>query len=246
MVTELEQRLPGPARAAHAAVRHLTTDLLGGPRLLKQSWVISTHKALTGLFVVVLMLAYDNFSAPAWVYLALHGSYGIAWVLKDMTFPDRNWQVRVTLGGAAGTLAGLGLYWLLPWFLISGVLGQAAPSAALMALAIALHTVGLALMMTADAQKYFVLRRGPALVQDGLHRHLRHPNYLGEMMLYGAYAIMVNHWAAWLILGAIWLVVFVPNMLVVEASLSRYPEWEAYRARTGMLIPRVQATGERR
>ena len=29
------------------------------------------------------------------------------------------------------------------------------------------------------------------------------------------------------------------NMLMKEASMSRYPEWDAYKARTGMLLPRL-------
>jgi hypothetical protein len=27
------------------------------------------------------------------------------------------------------------------------------------------------------------------------------------------------------------------NMLMIESSVSRHPEWEAYKARTGMLLP---------
>ncbi len=232
-------RIPAAARAAHAAIEYLSADLLGGPRVVKQAWAIDLHKGATGLVVLVLMWAYDAWTVPAWVYLALHGSYGVAWVLKDAAFPDRSWQRRVTWGGALFTFVALGIYWLFPWFLVSGVLGQAPPGPPLLALAIALHTIGLGLMLAADAQKHFTLREGPHLIQDGLFRRVRHPNYLGEMMLYGAYAVLVNHWLAWVILGATWLVVFLPNMLVMEASLARYPEWEGYRAKTGMVVPRV-------
>jgi hypothetical protein len=34
-----------------------------------------------------------------------------------------------------------------------------------------------------------------------------------------------------------WGGVFLPNMLKKEASMARYPEWAAYRARTGLLWP---------
>ncbi len=236
---------PAAARAAHDIVDHLSADLLGGPRVVKQAWAIDLHKGGTGLVVLALMWAYGASTVPAWIYLALHGSYGVAWVVKDMTFPDRSWQRRVTWGGAVFTFVGLGTYWLFPWFLASGVLGQALPGPLLVALAVALHTMGLGLMLAADAQKHFTLRHGPGLIQDGLFRRVRHPNYLGEMMLYGAYAVLVNHWLAWAILGATWLVVFLPNMLVIEASLSRYAEWPEYQARTGMVVPglRGRSTG---
>ena len=94
-------------------------------------------------------------------------------------------------------------------------------------------------MVSADAQKTFTLRERAGLITGGMFRLVRHPNYLGEMMLYAAYAVLVGHWAGWTILAAIWIVEFIPNMLAKEASLARYPEWEGYRARTGALFPRI-------
>jgi hypothetical protein len=44
----------------------------------------------------------------------------------------------------------------------------------------------------------------------------------------------------WLVLAWVWIGVFLPNMLAKEASMSRYPEWEAYAARAGMLLPRLR------
>ena len=66
---------------------------------------------------------------------------------------------------------------------------------------------------------------------------MRHPNYLGEMVLYGSFAVVAGHWIPWLVPAWVWLALFVPNMLGKEASMSRYPEWAAYKARTGMLLP---------
>ena len=69
---------------------------------------------------------------------------------------------------------------------------------------------------------------------------MRHPNYLGEMVLYASFAVVAGHWIPWLVLAWVWLALFVPNMLGKEASMSRYPEWAAYKARTGMLLPRLR------
>ncbi len=60
----------------------------------------------------------------------------------------------------------------------------------------------------------------------------------GEMILYSAYARIVQSWIPWVILGAISLQVFTVNMLQIEASLLRYPGWAAYRARTGFVLPK--------
>lgn len=232
---------PAPAWAAalNRLASHLSRDFLGGPRPLKLSWVINAQKGGTLLWVGGLMAWYGNSSPEAWIYLALHGTYGICWILKDVAFPDPRWQVRVTLGGAVMAIVGvLGLYWVLPWLLISPVLGPRDPAQApLLASAVTLHTLGLFLMVGADAQRHFTLRHRQGLITDGMFRFVRRPNYLGEMMIYASYALLVRHWIPWVILAWVWGAVFLPNMLVTDASLSRHPGWEAYRRRTGLLLP---------
>ena len=39
------------------------------------------------------------------------------------------------------------------------------------------------------------------------------------------------------VLAWVWLQVFLPNMKMKESSMSRYPEWDDYCARTGFLLP---------
>ena len=95
-------------------------------------------------------------------------------------------------------------------------------------------------MMGSDAQKYFTLRLRRGLITDGFFVRVRHPNYLGEMVLYASFAWVAGHVLPWLVLAWVWLALFVPNMLGKEASMSRYPEWAAYKARTGMLLPRLR------
>jgi hypothetical protein len=93
--------------------------------------------------------------------------------------------------------------------------------------------------MVSDAHKHFVLQVRRGLITDGLFSRIRHPNYLGEMMLYASFALLAQHWAPWLVLLWVWAGVFLPNILAKEASMARYPEWAAYRARTGLLLPRL-------
>lgn len=218
--------------------RYLSEDLLGGPRVIRLAWVIDLQKGLTLPFVLALMWCFDVWTTEAWVYLALHGGYGLCWVLKDLAFPDPKWQVQVTAGGALmAFLLVLGPYWVAPLLLTSGWVARAPASAGVLATAVVVHTLGLALMMGADAQKYFQLRERRALITDGFFRHVRHPNYLGEMMIYGSYALIVGHWIPWAILAYVWVGLFYVNMRMKEASLSRYPGWAEYRERTGFLIP---------
>lgn len=237
--------MPDPApQALHPLVSrwlrlrdHLSEDLLGGPRTLKLAWVIDLQKGSTLLYVLALMAWTGNFGATAWLYAALHGSYGLVWLLKDRLMPDPAWEKRVTWGGAFMAWATvLGPYWIAPTLLVSS--GLEAPPW-LQGLCTLLYALGLVLMMGADAQKFFTLRARRGLITDGFFARVRHPNYLGEMMLYGAFALLSMHALPWLVLGVVWTLVFVPNMLRKEASMARYPEWSAYAARAGFLLPRL-------
>jgi protein-S-isoprenylcysteine O-methyltransferase Ste14 len=214
---------------------HLSDDLLGGPKVLRFSWVINVQKGGTLAFVLALMAAYDVWTPAAWTYAALHGSYGLCWLLKEAVFPDPNWQRPITIGGAlASWTFVLGPYWLAPWLLIRAG-GEAPPW--LLGVCGLFYTLGVVLMMGSDAQKYFVLRERPGLITDGFFARVRHPNYLGEMLLYGSFAALSQHVVPWLVLAAVWSLVFVPNMLQKEARMARHPGWTAYRARTGLLWP---------
>lgn len=233
---------PAWATKMHALLGYLSRDFLGGPRPWKLSWVVNFQKAGTFAFLGGLMFFYSNTSTPAWIYLALHGSYGVAWIIKDLAFPDPAWQARVTIGaGINAFVLVLGWYWLFGWLLISGTVqpDYPLPDAAWYCLCISLCIVGCTIMIAADAQKYFTLRVQPGLITDGMFRYIRHPNYLGEMLVYGSFALMVWHWLPWLVLAFVWTCVFAVNMTMKEASLSRHPGWAEYRRRSWWLLPFV-------
>jgi len=221
---------------------YLSSDFLGGPKVLKFNWVINFQKAGTAFWVLCLMYYFQNYSTQAWVYLALHGSYGFCWLLKDVVFPDPKWQNRVTFGGAFMSVATvLGPYWVIPFLLISPVLGETHSGAnwVWMTIAISLHSLGIAIMMTADAQKYFTLKHQKGLITAGMFKFIRHPNYLGEMMIYGSYAIMAWHWIPWVILAWVWIGLFAVNIAMKEVSMSRYADWAEYKKRSYYLIPGI-------
>ena len=243
---------PAPAPAGQAvpawaaAMRRLTDRLTyeaPGRKVLKSAWVINFQKAGTFPFLLALMAVYGDPSPAAWVYVAIHGSYGVAWVLKDTVFPDAAWQRRVSLlGGLNQFVFVLGWYWVFGWLLISGVSrpDYPLPQAPWFALCITLFVIGLTIMLAADAQKHFTLKHVRGLITTGMFAGVRHPNYLGEMMVYGSFALLVWHWLPAVVLAWVWTALFAVNMLHKEASMSRYPEWGDYRARTGWLLPRLR------
>jgi len=230
---------PGWVRVIDNLNTYLTQELFGGLKSIKMAWVINLHKFLTLFIVASLMVLFNNYSLAAWVYLALHGTYGFCWLLKHFAFRDTKWEVKVTFGGAVFTFMLLATYWVAPYLLIASALqpDQAAPSNGLVALCIALHTFGIVIMTSADCQKQYSLKSQRTLITTGMFARVRHPNYLGEMMVYASYALIVQHWIPWIILAYWWTMVFLVNMLIIESSLSRYPGWHSYKARTSMLIP---------
>ena len=143
---------PGWALWMRKCTDYLAQDFLGGPRPWKFSWVINFQKGGTFFLLGLLMWYYQNNSAGAWIFLAMHGSYGLVWLLKDLAFPDPNWQKRITIGaGINAFLFVLGPYWLFGWLLISGVSqpDYPLPQYAWYALCVSLCILGCVVMMAA-------------------------------------------------------------------------------------------------
>ena len=221
---------------------YLSKDFLGGPRPWKLAWIINAQKGGTFLFFGGLTWYYQQTSTVAWVYVAMQGGYGLVWLLKDLAFPDTSWQTRVTVGGGINAFAFvLGLYWIFGWLLISGTSHPTypLPESAWLCLCVTMCMLGCVIMIAADAQKFFTLRIRGGLITDGMYRWVRHPNYLGEMMVYGSFAMLVWHWFPLVALAWVWIGLFAVNMIMKECSMARYPEWDAYRKRTWWLVPFV-------
>ncbi|WOD39201.1 methyltransferase family protein [Nodosilinea sp. E11] len=206
---------------------------------MKIKHVINLHKGTTAFFVVALMVAYQNFGVGPWVYLALHGTYGLVWLLKDRLYPDKQWEQTLPAATGLLTFGMIGLYWVAPFLLISrGV----EPPLPLVAGAIALNILGIFLHYASDAQKYFTLKYQPGLITEGFFARCRNTNYLGEILIYFSFALLAMHWLPFAIMGLFAAVVFVPNMRKKDQSLSRYPEFADYRLRSGLLLPRLFKT----
>jgi steroid 5-alpha reductase family enzyme len=203
---------------------------------MKIKYAINLHKGITFIFVLGLMNFYDNFSTAAWIYLALHGSYGLIWLLKDRIYPDPRWEENVSVGIGIFTLILLGLYWIAPLILISQYVE---PKSSIIAVAIAINLLGVFLHYSSDAQKYFTLKYQPGLITEGFFARCRNTNYLGEILIYGSFALLSQHWLPFVILGFFVSVVFIPNMLKKDTSLSRYSEFALYKANSGMILPKI-------
>ncbi|MDY6782073.1 MAG: DUF1295 domain-containing protein [Cyanobacteriota bacterium] len=203
---------------------------------MKVKHIVNLHKGSTFFFVLGLMGIYNNFTLGPLVYLALHGTYGFLWLLKDRLYPDRQWEQEVPIAAGVVGFVVVSLYWVAPFILISS---GSIPTVPLVAIAIALNVFGVFLHFGSDAQKYYTLKYQPGLITEGFFARCRNPNYLGEVLIYSSFALLVQHWLPWVIFAGFFSVLFVPNMLKKDRSLSRYQGFEEYKANSGLILPKL-------
>jgi protein-S-isoprenylcysteine O-methyltransferase Ste14 len=203
---------------------------------MKLKYPINLHKGITFLVVIILMNVYNNYSIAGYLYLALHGSYGLMWLLKDQLYPDKQWEQSVSIPYAIFVFVVLALYWIAPFVLISQ---HRTPATEIMALAVAMNAVGVMLHFASDAQKYFTLKYNPGLITEGFFARSRNINYLGEAMIYISFGLLSASWLGMIGIGAFFFGAFVPNMLKKDKSLARYPAFTDYKKRTWLFLPRL-------
>ena len=58
---------------------------------------IDLHKALVIPLVLAMMWYYHNWSTDAFVYLGMHGSYSLLWLIKQRTYRDARFDQRLPL-----------------------------------------------------------------------------------------------------------------------------------------------------
>jgi protein-S-isoprenylcysteine O-methyltransferase Ste14 len=209
-------------------------EAIRGPRV---GAVIDLHKALVIPVVLALMWYYHNGSTDAFVYLGMHGSYSLLWLVKQRTYRDVRFDQRVhPLAGFLFIFLPLAGYYVAPYLLISRHITVPPP---LVGLSVFVFTFGVFLHFVSDAQKFYTLQLRKGLIRQGLFSRMRNPNYLGEILIYLGYATMSMHRLPFLILAGWVFGFFVRNMLAKDRSLARHPGFDDYRKSSGLLFPRL-------
>ncbi len=202
---------------------------------MKFNQIINLHKGLTVFVVAGLMMFYKNYSIAAWVYLSLHGTYGILWLLKEKIFPDPYFKEKINFITSITGFIFLGSYWIAPFILISS---QKSVSYPIIAASISINIIGVFLHFASDAQKYFTLKIKKDLIKDGFFTNIRNTNYLGEILIYLSFAILSVSFIPFAILALFFFVVFLPRMLKKDKSLTKYASFAEYKQISGLLLPK--------
>ena len=203
---------------------------------MKLNQIINLHKGLTVFVVAGLMMFYKNYSIAAWVYLSLHGTYGILWLLKEKIFPDPYFKEKINLVTSITGFIFLGSYWIAPFILISS---QKSVSYPIIAASISINIIGVFLHFASDAQKYFTLKIKKELIKDGFFKNIRNTNYLGEILIYLSFAILSMSYIPFAILALFFFGVFLPRMQKKDKSLTKYASFKEYKRISGLLLPKL-------
>jgi steroid 5-alpha reductase family enzyme len=119
---------------------------------------------------------------------------------------------------------------------------------AILAAGLMFFAVGFALEIAADAAVNR-FKADPAnngrLLTTGLHARIRHPNYLGEIILQAGFALIAfgftfNPLAALGPLLMIGLLIKLSGVPMLDEQLRKRPGYDAWAAKTGALFPRLR------
>ncbi len=209
---------------------------------LKEKYFIDIHKGVTGIFILLLMQVYGTWAnATSWTYLALHGTYGILWVLKSRIFPDKTWEQHTSVWYGLYMWFGLTLYWASAWIINSGFFNGGLPVAAppwLTGLCTAMFGFGVFFHFSADMYKHTLLEVKPGeLIAGGIMSSCRNINYFGELLIYLSFALLTLHWLPLVFLAMMMIIVWFPNMFRKDKSLARYPGFYEYQKNSSLFIP---------
>ena len=113
---------------------------------------VNLFKGTTALWIYLLMVYFNNYSTSMWLYLGIHGTYAMFWLLKDVFYPDATFKEKATFGSISLVVLLLILYWTIPLTIAMGV-GIQEPTNVRIWTCIIMYVVGVILMLGSDIHK---------------------------------------------------------------------------------------------
>ena len=206
---------------------------------MKQKYYIDSHKGATFIYILFLIFIFNDTintnNISIYIYLALHGSYGILWILKSKIFPDKQWESKCSVWYGLLIWFGLSLYWIAPYIIINQ---ESEPSNWYIAMCISMYIFGVFFHFTSDMQKFIQLKYNPNnLIKNVMFSKIRNINYLGELLIYLGFSLLARSWIPIIALLSFILIIWIPNMVKKDKSLSRYNDFDEYKKNTNTLFP---------
>ena len=203
-----------------------------------QLTAINIAKIITILCLIAFAVVYGVNDYRQVIYLCLHISYCLWWLLEQWLFPQRRQQLftdKVGILTLIFVILFVGVFYSLPGYL--AFTNQNPLGYLTVAIALPLYIFGSLINTGADVQKMAEKGMGSGLVQDGAWRSLRHVNYLGDLMRYTSFSVVAGSLWAFLLPGIITLL-YLQRISEKEKSMAaKYPEFATYQQNSSRLLP---------
>ena len=205
-----------------------------------QLTAINWAKVITIALISLLILTFGINGQRQILYVCMHISYCLWWLIEQKIYPDRRQQIFTEKVGTAGFVAALlivGVFYTLPAYL--AFTNPTDLSLIATATAIPLFYFGSLINTAADIQKATAKTAGAGLVRTGIWSRIRHVNYTGDLMRYLSFSIVAGSLWAFLVPLSI-LLLYIQRIQVKEASMRiKYKDFVDYKLKSFRLIPGI-------
>ena len=225
---------------ARARDRLDTVDVAWGLGFILVAWATALHFYSTSSALIALLVTIWGARLANHIYRRSKGKS------DDRRYQELSskWKGNLWLRAYVSVflLQGLMLWIISLPVMLAGQLGTTL--GALGVIGLLLWLIGFGIEAMADKQLSVFLKQKPRtkVMQTGLWRYSRHPNYFGELLQWwsiGMIALSANYgWVGLigpLILSV--LIIFVSGIPPIEKRRMKDPEFRAYQKRTSVLVP---------
>lgn len=205
---------------------------------LTQLTALNTAKVLTSVCLIAFTVVFGLQDLRQVMYLCLHISYCLWWLLEQWFYPLRRQQIFNEPVGSFEfifILLLVGGFYVLPGYLAFTNPVPLSMTAA--AVALPLYIFGSLINTSADVQKLTAKQWGANLVRDGIWRFSRHINYFGDLLRYLSFSVVAGSIWAYLVPVAIALLYLQRIFQQEQTMADKYPDYAEYQQSSTRLIP---------
>lgn len=198
---------------------------------------INIAKVITIILLLIFAVIFGIQDLRQVIYLCLHISYCLWWLLEQWFYPQRRqiFNEPIGISGFLFALLFVGVLYALPGYL--AFTNPIPLSITATAIALPLYTFGTLINATADVQKLTAKDYGAGLVRDGIWRFSRNINYFGDLLRYLSFSVVSGSPWAYLLPGIVFAI-YLQRLLQKEQSMSaKYPDYDEYQKSSARLIP---------
>lgn len=215
------------------------TNLISMEKLeMSQLTAINLAKILTILLLVGYAFWFGINDYRQIIYLCLHITYCLWWLLEQWFFPSRTkeiFQEKINYLMLIFTLLFTGGFYSLPGFLAFN--NSASISFITIAIALPLYILGSLINGGADIQKTTAKQLGEKLIKNNIWRFSRNINYFGDLMRYLSFSVLSGSLISYILPLLIFLV-YVKLMTEKEQAMSeKYNDFSEYQKSSAYFIP---------